>query len=207
MGNKEASVPLIAPSHAAAPNFVQLQDDEAALFGYGSLFCAASMERSLGRRYVAPFVICSLDGWRRAWDVAMPNGVFYTETASGRVYPQLIVYLNVHPARATQLNGVLFVIKKQEMDLFDRREWIYDRVDITAQVRGVHVSGGKAYVYVGKPEHLLSEATSIAQAAIRRTYLEILETGFNELGQTFREDYERSTQQIPTHLVIDDHKD
>ena len=54
--------------------------DEVALFGYGSLLSVASLEQTLQRRYDGPLVACSVEGWRRTWNVAMPNQTFYTET-------------------------------------------------------------------------------------------------------------------------------
>lgn len=183
---------------------VELSDDEVAVFGYGSLLSVVSLEKTLKRRYGGLFVACSIEGWRRAWDVAMPNQVFYAETPSGCLFPERIIYLNVTPRPGSLLNGVLFVVGPEEIQTLDEREWIYYRRAITDHLRGVNVSGGDAFTYVAKPEYMVEDVASPATAAIRASYLRILETGLNDLGASFREAYERSSEPVPRHLVIED---
>jgi cation transport regulator ChaC len=186
---------------------LHLKDDEAALFGYGSLISIPSMERSLGRSYDGPFIVCVLEGWRRAWNIAMPNRIFYFETPSGAFYPERIVYLNIEPDPGTSLIGTLFVIKQSDVDAFDRREWIYYRLDATAQFRDITVCGGSVYVYVGKAEYRIPRIETPRVAAVRRSYLRILDTGFVSLGDDFRVAFEHFSDSIPWHLVIEDRKD
>lgn len=186
------------------PKTVELIDNEVAIFGYGSLLSVASLERTLRRHYGGPFVACSIEGWRRSWNIAMPNETFYAEIPSGRLTPERIIYLNVTAQPGSLLNGVLFVVGPEELQAMDKREWIYDRMTITAQLRGVNISGGDAFTYVAKPEYLVTEVASPAIAAIRARYLEILETGLSDLGASFRNAYEQSSDPVPRQLVIDD---
>ena len=185
---------------------VELREGESALFGYGSLLSVESVGYSLGRSYDGPFVVCQLEGWRRAWNIGMPNEVFYTETASGLLYPERILYLNIRHAPGSLLNGILFVVSDAERALFDRRESIYTREKITGQLRGVRVTGGDAWVYVGMPEHEVHGAESPARAAVRASYLRTLEDGFARLGPEFRAAYEGSSDPVPHHLVIEDQR-
>lgn len=184
---------------------LQLNDGEAALFGYGSLLSVRSMERTLGRAYQRPFIPCELRRWRRTWDIAMPNQVFYAETPTGLMYPENILYLNVCRDSHADLNGILFVVNTNELEAFDRREWIYDRENVTSDLCGVTLRGGDAYLYVGKPQYTLRGVMNQTRAAVRRTYLEIVEAGLSELGDPFRLGYERSTDPVPISLIIDDH--
>ncbi len=186
---------------------VELRPGESALFGYGSLISKASMERTLGRPYAGPFVPCAVEGWRRSWDIAMPNTVFHAESEDGRVYPRHILYLNVKRSPGSLLNGVLFVVSASELAEFDRREWVYDRAEIGGQLRGVTLSGGEAWIYAGKREHLMREVGSWRDGAIRASYLGILETGIAAMTPGFREDYERSSDPVPSALVIQDRTD
>jgi hypothetical protein len=186
---------------------LSLQGGESALFGYGSLISMASLERTLGRRYAGPFIVCELAGWRRGWDVFMPNNeTFYTDTPGGRMYPDKILYLNVRRMPESAINGVLFVLDPADLAAFDQREWIYNREDITDELRGVAVRGGRAYTYVAKAEYRLEGATSPAQAAVRSSYLQILEAGFADLGDAFRIAYENSSDPVPEHLIIADRR-
>lgn len=198
-----------------APNVVQLKPGESAIFGYGSLLSIASLEKTLGRNYSGPFIACELEGWRRSWDVAMPNKeatkkpgqwIFYAETSSGRMYPDNILYLNVRRISGSRINGTLFVVNSQDLRGFNEREWIYNRVDATNQLHGASVEDGTAYVYVARPEYVMTNVASPAQAAVRKTYLEHLERGFNNLGESFRIQFEASSDPVPSHLVISDKK-
>src|SRR5690348_14194361 len=104
---------------------ITLRSNETALFGYGSLISIASLERTLGRSYDGPYLPCVLQGWRRSWNVSMPNqNTFYAETPQGRMWPEQIIYLNIREAGGGQVNGMLFVVDHNELEAFDRREWI-----------------------------------------------------------------------------------
>jgi len=192
----------------AAGKVIRLGDGEFAVFGYGSLFSIESLERTLGRRYTGPFVVCRLEGWRRGWDAVVPNRQdLFLERPAGRVYPRNILYLNVRRAPDSRLNGVLFVLNAQELEAFDRREWVYDREDITEELSGAVVAGSRAFVYVAKPEYCLKEAGSVEEAAVRATYLGILEAGFRDLGQGFRAEYDATTDPVPQNLLIADRRE
>jgi hypothetical protein len=186
---------------------VRSQDGQTALFGYGSLCSIASLERTLGRKYDGPFVNCQVEGWRRSWDVGMPNRAFFFDSPAGRVYPEHILYLNVRRDPASLLNGTLFLVDSEELKRFDGREWIYDRHTITDQLRGVKVEGGDAYLYVAKPEYIIKEAESPHHAAIRNSYIKILEEACRDLGEEFRAAYQRSTDVPSPQLIFEDQRD
>ncbi len=183
-----------------------LDDGESAIFGYGSLLLKRHMEFTLGRKYEKPFLACVLDGWFRTWDVIMQNKNFYADTPSGRLVPENIIYLNIHPRTGGVLNGVVFIVRPEELAAFDRREWIYDRRTVTQDLKGVKIVGGEAFAYVAKPELILPPEPSRGYAAIRRTYLNVIDEGLSDWGSDFRRLYENSTQAVPVDLVIDDHK-
>jgi hypothetical protein len=180
-----------------------LQPGQSALLGYGSLLSIRSLERTLGRTYDGPFLPVELPGWRRTWDAAMPNTKFYGEMDGRPMYPETILYLNVAKDNDSVLNGVLFLVNDVELASFDERESIYDRVDITDQLL-LRISGGRAFVYVCRSEHTLRGVSSPDKGAVRATYIDIVETGLRELGEAFRAGYERSSDAIPTNLVIAD---
>jgi hypothetical protein len=183
---------------------VQLKDGEAALFGYGSLLSLASMERTLARSYQGPLIPCELRGWRRTWDVAMPNQTVYTQTPAGPLYPENVLYLNVRRDPCSAVNGILYIVSASDLEVFDRREWIYDRENVTVDLCRIALRGGNAYVYVGKPQFILPGVTSPRRAAVRKTYLEIVESGLSQLGEAFRAVFRVSSDPVPAGLVIDD---
>ena len=183
---------------------LHLGSGEAGIFGYGSLLSRASLERTLKQEYKGPFLSTSVPDWRRTWDVRQPNRAYYAETDEGRMYPENILYLNVTAHPGALLNGVVVVVTVQQLTDLDHREWMYDRVVVTERLHDVRVVGGDVYLYVSKPEFVVRNIESPRIAAVRATYLEILETGLAELGSSFRATYDGSTDAVPAHLVIQD---
>jgi cation transport regulator ChaC len=184
---------------------MRLAPGEMAIFGYGSLLSQRSMELTLGKAYAKARIPCGLEGWRRSWDVMMPNRNFYEPTPEGEFVPHNIIYLNVRESPGETVNGVLYVVDQAELEGFDRREWIYDRMDVTSALRGVHLEG-PACVYVGKQAWIVPAQPSRTFAAVRQSYLDIIEQGLVDLGQEARALYERSTDPVPGHLVFADRK-
>ena len=184
------------------PTALALRPGEVGLFGYGSLLSKRSMERTLQRAYTGPRHPCTLRGWRRTWDSFYPNERFYFERLPGeRRYPQSILYLNIQPA-GTDLNGVVYVISHDDLAGFDAREATYDRVKV--EPIDLHVTGGPVYVYVGKSEFVLRAPVTVDHAAVRASYLDIVEQGLTELGPAFRLGYEASSDEPPAANIIRD---
>ena len=183
---------------------IRLKPGEHAVFGYGSLMLRESMERSLGHAYEGPFVDCAVRGWRRTWDVAMPNETIAASAGGDTFIPRRILYLNARPDAATVVNGSLFVVNDAELAGFDRREWIYSRVAITGALVGVHVDGGEAYLYSGLAEHEWRGDGSNRDYAVRETYLAVIEEALQRRSDSFREQYAASTDVVPAHLVVTD---
>lgn len=144
-------------------------------------------------------------GWRRSWDIGMPNEKFYFEEDAGdRVYPSRILYLNVRPDPGTLLNAIVFVAEPGELAELHRREWIYEPRVVTPDLRGVTIEGGDAIMYVALPEYIVAGAASPREAAVRASYLRIVDQGLAETDEAFREEFARTTDPAPSHLVIDD---
>lgn len=192
------------PQADVRPRTIVLKPGEHAVFGYGSLLSITSLERTLGRSYAGPFQTCQLHGWRRKWNVAMPNKTFVYRDAGAWVTPEKIFYLNVEPDAASSLNGILFVVSTDELRQFDEREWIYDRVDVSGQLADVRVEDGAAWVYTAKADYTCAHPASPGQGAIRRTYLDVLRDGHRDLGSAFAAAHDATTEPVPPHLVIDD---
>ena len=186
---------------------IELEGRDVAVVGYGSLLSVPSLEVALKRRYEGPFQECGVAGWRRSWDVAMPNKTFYIESDKGSQYPDSILYLNVKPEPGTVLTAIVFVLSPAELEAMDLREWIYDRIAVNDALRGVMVQGGPAYLYVGKPEFTVRDISDPMRAAVRRTYLSILKEGMKNLDAEFRDAYEATTDPVPQRLVVDDIRD
>jgi cation transport regulator ChaC len=185
---------------------IRLAKGEVGLFGYGSLLLQSSMEQTLGRPYTAERYQCRLRGWRRRWNILYPNRTYYfDEPDGGRCYPENIVYLNIERADGI-LNGLVYIISESELPGYDQREWVYDRVDATTDLVGCEIQGGPIWGYVGKREHVLPSPMPVGHAAIRASYIHIVEQGLSELGAAFRDEYLASTETPPAANIIDDRR-
>jgi hypothetical protein len=186
------------------PELLQLNPGEAVLFGYGSLLLQSSMERTFGRPYDRKPYVCHVEGWRRTWNSLYPNQrYYYLDGAGGKIYPENILYLNISRA-AGMLNGLAYIIHDEDLPGFDKREAVYDRVDIREQLTDIEVRGGPAWAYTGKPPYLLTRQVSAREAAIRKGYIEIVEEGLKELGPAFTAEYRISTDPPPEANIVDD---
>jgi hypothetical protein len=183
---------------------IRLAPHQTAIVGYGSLLSRASAEKTLGRRYDGPFERCHVAGWRRSWDIGMPNETFYYAGDAGKVVPRKILYLNVRPDPGALLNVVLFVADGAERAAMDAREWIYEPKVVTADLRGVTVTGGDAVMYVALPEHEVRGVDDPAEAAVRATYLRIVQDGLDATDDAFRAEFERTSDPAPAHLIVED---
>jgi hypothetical protein len=183
---------------------IDLEPGDHAIFGYGSLLSLSSLERTLGRTYNGPFIVCSVSGWRRTWDVSMPNDSRYAIRQNERVFPERILYLNVRRQASSVVNGVVFVISQKDLLAYDQREWIYNRVSVTGLLSSAEVHGGEVWLYEGKAEYILSPPDDWRKAAVRSTYLEIVNQGLGNLGPEFTQEFWANTDPIPKWLVVDD---
>jgi len=187
---------------------IRLGEKEVALFGYGSLLSRKSMESTLGREYQYPWppAVCSLPNFKRTWNALEPNdSSYYARTESGILTPTHIIYLNVTACPTHAVNGVVLVLREDDIALFDAREApTYERVNITGQLRGVRLTQGHGYMYSAKPEWLLGDTRSPQWAAIRQSYVDKVNEGVSQLGEQFGLEYDKSTDPVPRELVIND---
>lgn len=184
------------------PQTIELSNGQNGLFGYGSLLLKSSMERTLARAYGAEPVVCRVDGWRRAWNATTPNDRYFYLEDRRRHYPARIIYLNVVPDGGS-INGLLYVVDERDLPGFDRREFTYSRVDVRGRL-DVTVAGGPVWMYVSQPAHLLAGPASRRDAALRRSYLQLVDSGLANLGEEFRSGYQRSTDPPPAENIVDD---
>jgi hypothetical protein len=183
---------------------ITLAPGQIAIVGYGSLLSLARVARSLDGGYHGDFALTYIEGWRRDWSVSMPNAAFYYEAEGGRVYPERIHYLNATPAPATLMSGSLFVVDPPQLEALNGREWVYQPVDVTDRLRGVTVSGGRAILYTGRPEHSSPPDASRRLSGIRRSYTRMVEEAVATMPAAFRDNYARTTEPAPPALLFDD---
>ena len=89
---------------------------------------------------------------------------------------------------------------------FDKREWIYNRVDISGKIREVRFVNGNVYAYVGKDEFIVDPASvsSSKIGAVRETYRDILHDSFSQTVPSYERAYSLTTKAPPEKLIVND---
>ena len=176
---------------------VEVGAGETAVVGYGLLLSRDTVDTTLGREYKGPYVACHVDGWRRSWNVTMPNNAFYYEEDSHRHYPEKILYLNVRRDPGTLMNCAVFVLGGDDLAAMNSREWIYDGVVVTRHLKGVRIEGGDAVMYAGKAEHVIESPLHPSEVAVRSSYLRMLDSVLEAADSGVRADYKATTDSVP----------
>jgi hypothetical protein len=99
--------------------------------GYGSLLHPRSVARTIPDfldRGVELLPV-RLYGWRRTWTAVAPNE-HQLATANGLI-PRWQAWMNVERDAASVCVGVVFPVTAEDLAALDRRESIYDRVEVT----------------------------------------------------------------------------
>lgn len=143
--------------------------------------------------------VCSLRGYRRAWDVAMDNSVtlprykHYLDARDGSRPDVLVTFLNLRPAPNHSVNGVLIEVDDAQLLALDRRERNYERRDITSAFEPP--CDGRVWTYFGRPEACLrfAEGAALGRAVVDRAYLDSVHAGFAALGPEALSAFDAST--------------
>lgn len=171
------------------------------IFGYGSLVSKASTAKTLGREPTL-FRQATLHGWVRDWNIALINRrkESYFLLSESDVIPQFASALNVRPPldqeRPTNPNGILFDITEEELTLMDSREEHYERVDITQHISDA--PEGIIYTYTGLSR--FCKTPFLDDIFLPKSYLELVETGFNSFGNNYLEEFRQTT--LPPSTAI-----
>ncbi|MGI8945478.1 MAG: gamma-glutamylcyclotransferase family protein [Thermoleophilaceae bacterium] len=147
------------------------------VFGYASLVADGG-----------PGLVTRMHGVRRAWGVAADNsrvipGYKVYVRRSDRSRPALFVaFLDIFPDPGGCVNGVCRPVAAAELELLDRRERNYDRVDVTAAIDS---APGRVWAYVGSAagRERLRRARRAGEVVISRDYERRVRAGFRALGE------------------------
>ena len=126
---------------------------------------------------------------RRTWGVAtdnsqgIPGYKMYLRRSDGSRPAVFVAFLDLLPAPGSSVNGVLRPVGKGELDLLDRRERNYDRVEVTASIES---APGRVWAYRGSSEgrERLRRAKQDGIAVVSRDYERKVHEGFRALGRS-----------------------
>jgi cation transport regulator ChaC len=162
------------------------------VFGYGSLVAGVGG------------VPCRLRGYRRAWDVAMDNGVdlpgykHYVDPVTGARPEVMVTFLSIAVCAGGCVGGVAFPVDGVGLAALDARERNYRRCDVRRLVSaaGGGLDGAAAvWAYVGSDaaRGRYADGADAGRAVISRDYHDRVLAGFAALGPGAVEEFRRTT--------------
>ena len=146
------------------------------VFGYASLVVDAGDGQ-----------VTRLRGVRRAWGVAtdnsrgIPGYKMYLRRSDGSRPDVFVAFFDLLPDPRCCVNGVCRPVEPGELELLDRRERNYDRVDVTSSIES---PPGRVWAYVGSADgrERLRRARASGKAVVSRDYERKVHAGFSALG-------------------------
>lgn len=175
------------------------------MIGYGSLMSVKSMEQSLGHEYVGSIYRVHLKGFIRAWtSYRLFNDPKVVKSNSPGFYGFLlqdndsipfdgIVQLNVEHKRRSQINCVLYLISEEDLVKFDKREYGYERIDVTDKIDEYNISGNKVYIYQQPHGYYDKALIDKGRFVLVKEYVDMITQACDEIGEDFRQEFDRST--------------
>lgn len=159
------------------------------VFGYGSLVAPA--RTALDRTVRDEGFVADVHGVIRVWGVAMDNrddlpGYKYYTDPGGRRPSVYVAFLDLRPAPdgcSASVNGLCLPIDEAGLDLVDRRERNYDRIDVTDRLT-TDVGGARVWAYSGSAagRARLAHGRANGTAVVQRAYLDAVRAAFAALG-------------------------
>ena len=172
------------------------------VFGYGSLASVEELARQAGRPLRPDdWVLGSLRGYRRCWNVAMDNLVdvpgykYYVDPRTRRRPPVFVTFLNLRPSPEDAVNGVLARVPPSELRRIDARERNYERIDVTDVVQPWLSSRVWTYRGSAAARERYDKAARMDAAVIDEHYYRRVQEAFRNHGEQAVNDYLASTDQ------------
>ena len=156
------------------------------VFGYGSLVSPTSLASTIGR-HVAPGDVgaAHLHGYGRRWNYGSLHlrGDWHHDDVD--VYQGVVISLGLVAADGEHCNGVAVRVTDDELARLDWRERDYERTDVTDRIDAeVPRRGERVVSYVPRPSAIerYEAARDERRAAIRRSYWDLVDRAFSDLG-------------------------
>lgn len=164
------------------------------VFGYGSLVSPVSLASTIGRP-IEPHdvVVTHLIGYGRRWNYGSMHLRGDWHHAGVTVRQGLVVSLGLVVAADEECNGVAVRVSDDELAKLDWRERDYERTDVTDVVitDTAALTDARVVTYVPRSSAIerYERARDEGRAAIRRSYWNLVNEAFTELGGDHPERY------------------
>ena len=112
-----------------------------------------------------------------------------------------IVQLNVESQENSKINCILYLISKEDIINFDKREIGYERIDVTDRVEEYTITGGRVYVYQQAPNYYDKTTLNLAKFILIEDYVNMITQICDGIGENFRIEFDKSTVQPSSQVV------
>ena len=196
---------LLSCSTQKVKTTIQIPHGLVGLVGYGSLMSRQSMESTLKRAYQDSIYLVHLKDFIREWsyicsnyDTSDPRTELskydgYSIKGMDTLYIEKLIYMNIMPKANSKINCVLYFFSPEEITGFDKREFGYERIDITNMIEEYDFTGGNVYTFRATPEYTYNPDLDQKGNIIDKAYVEKITTACDSIGLDFRKEFEETT--------------
>ncbi len=183
------------------------------MIGYGSLMSLSSMEQTLGHVYSDSAYRVHLKGFVRTWtSYLLFDDPKVPKSNAPRFYGFIlqdndsipidgIVQLNVENKKRSRMNCILYLISKEDLVNFDKREFGYNRIDVTDKIDEYNITGDKVYIYQQPLGYYDKALMDTCRFVLVKEYVDMITKASDEIGEEFRLEYDRSTLPSATQII------
>jgi hypothetical protein len=209
---------LILGSCQEKKKLFKIPEGYVGMFGYGSLMSKKFIETGLLQKdYKGPFLSAHLNGFKRSWSFAYPSnlpslepdGNYYKNYSlinGDTIFPQKLLYLNIKEDPNSIINGVIYIVPKADLTLYDDWELGYERIEVTNLIRDYNIEGAQVFAYKALPAFVTNPSSDFKQNIIELSYSKIIQDAFAYWGKKFEEEYKKSTEPFDTTIIKDSKK-
>jgi hypothetical protein len=183
------------------------------MFGFGCLMSKKFIETGLlVNQYDGPFLSAHLSKHRRSWTFAWPadlplvqtDGKYYKNfvvMAGDTIFPQNLLYLNIKEDPNSSVNGVLYIVKEEDLPTYDGWELGYERFEVTDLISDFVIEGGPVFAYRALPEFTLAPNSDIKRNVIEQEYVDIIKDAFEYWGADFETEYKKGIAPFDSSII------
>lgn len=167
------------------------------IFGYGSLINIESLQKTINRKLQANEIFpVQLNGFTRIWN-------YKAKVFSTKLNKEIdAVYLNIAPFHDSFINGIVFEVNEEELELLKKRERYYSMVEVTPHIK--FDQNAKIYTFICYDRlHLAAFHTP---CYVLQKYINIVEEGCTNISPNFKTVYDLTTQNIPFEVLEGDYQ-
>jgi hypothetical protein len=190
---------------------IEIKEGYVGMIGYGSLMSLKSFEQTLGHKYSQSIYQVHLNGYFRHWSYFRSFNDPKTTPEDGLKYYGFIlqdndtipfdgiVNLNISPKEKSKINCILYLITKDELIQFDKREFGYQKVDVTDKIEEYSFKGGQVYAYehIPDPQFKVDETKYV----VIKDLADLITDACDSIGMNFRKEFDDSTIPYPGRIM------